>query len=296
PRLKRPVYKNNRIRPERIKVRKTNIMSMHKDYQQIDKLAKKFELRNDNGITEVSADELYSLQKNYFNFCQALCVFSIGHFNFTCKENKLVNFDRLSMLFKYKGWKIRLKKFNCAKQRLLSLTFKKDVEYKVIIIPSVFEDNGDLLDSIKAKVPADEYVVFSPCEETAQEATFVDITSIQSFRRIQQILLKGMVYSDVKRIECPFCDKQLTLNEQKSSADNAVYECLSCRTEIHDRVCPSSGKRYSSTRISGLAHSYIDDDSTFAKRKQEAQMYFRNITELNNDGEEICPICNGVHN
>ncbi|MDE7454826.1 MAG: hypothetical protein K2M64_03245, partial [Clostridia bacterium] len=30
PRLKRPVYKNNRIRPERIKVRKTNILSMHK--------------------------------------------------------------------------------------------------------------------------------------------------------------------------------------------------------------------------------------------------------------------------
>lgn len=298
PRLKRPVYKNNRARPAQIKVRKTNILSMHKEYHQIYKLAKYFALRNENGNAEVSEKDLINLQKNYFDFCQALCVFAIGHFNFTCKEDKFVNFDRLNITFKFKGWKVSVKRINCAKQRLLALTVKKDVEYKTVIIPSILEDNDELLNTVKASVAADEYVVFTPFEEQErQDATLVDITSIQSFRRIQQVLLRAMVYSDVKRVECPFCDKQLTLNAQKSSEDNSVYECFSCRTEIHDKICPSSGKKYSSTRISGLTKTYeVEDDLWLAKRKQEAQMYFRNITELTEDMEEICPICHSVHN
>lgn len=296
PRLKRPVYKNNRVRPAQIKLHKTNILSMHKEYHQIYKLAKYFALRDEKAENETTDKELSDLQKNYFDFCQALCVFSIGHFNFACNENKLLDFSRLNMTFKFKQWKATIKKITFRKRRLLSLTVQKDVEYKVIIIPSVCADNIELLEEIKANLAADEYAVFTPFDDDESNAMLVDITSIQSFRRIQQILLRSMIYSDNKREDCPFCGNKLTYNSANSSEDDFLYECIACRTEIYDKTCHTTGKRYSCTRIAGLTKNYGENDGDWlAKRKRETQMFFRNITELNDDMEVVCPVCNGVH-
>lgn len=298
PRLKRPVYKNNKVRPEQIKIRKTNILSMHKQYHQIYKLAKYFSLRRESDDVEITDKDLKNLQKNYFDFCQALCVFAVGHFNFACDEDKQVSFERLNITFKFKGWTLNVKRLGNENERLLLFTFNKDVEYKVAVVPYLFEEYEGLLSDVKVRVQADEYVVFAPYERYVNGVKQADITSIQSFRRVQQIILKGMIYSDVERVECPFCEKKLTYNQDKSFENNAVYECFSCRTEIHDRVCLNSGIKYSSTRIAELSkviYDEDDDDLWLAERKREAQMYFRNITEITDDLEEICPICNKVH-
>lgn len=297
PRLKRPVYKNNRGRAARIKVRKTNILSMHKEYHQIYRLAKFFEARSETTNVTVNEKDLANLQKDYFNYCQALCVFAITHFNLTCKEDKLIDFSRLNITFKFKKWTAKLEKITRAKRQLLLLTINKDTEYKILIAPSTSSNNEESVREIRELEQADEYAVFTPYDEDEDNATLVDIGSIESFRRIQQIVLRGMIHADDKREECPFCSGKLTQNEQKSYADNSVYECPSCRTEIHDKTCPTTGKRYVATRIAGLTKSYDDnnDDMWLAKRKQEAQMYFRNITRINEDMDVVCPVCGGVH-
>ncbi|MBD5632058.1 MAG: hypothetical protein HDP34_02355, partial [Clostridia bacterium] len=287
PRLKRPVYKNNRMRPTQIKLRKTNILSMHKEYHQVYKLAKSFAA---NGTPEkpLTATNVKNLQKTYFFFCEMLCAFAIGHFNFTCDENKQIDFARLNMDFTFKGWKLKLKNVKQA----LTIEVKKDLTYKIALVPTILDDGETLLKSVKA----DECFICSPYEDGEKDGLLIDITNIESFRRIQQLVLRAMVHADKKRKECPFCKNKLTLNKEKSLPDRPVYECTSCRTEIAEGYCPETGKTYPFTRIAGLAKtSTFGDDEWLAKRKIEAQMYFRNITDLTDEMEIICPHCGKTH-
>lgn len=294
PRLKRPVYKNNKIRPKQIKLHKTNILSMHKEYHQVYKLAKFFAAGLANAKPSVDAN-LDELQSNYFSFCEMLCIFAISHFNFSCGEDKQIDLSNLSLDFTFKNWTLNLRKIKLAKGNALSVTVKNTSEYKAVLLPSVAGDNEELIASAKASVSADEYVVCSPYEEDENSVT-LDITNIESFRRIQQIVLRGMVYSDDVREECPFCKNKLELDVEKSADGSPVYSCRSCRTEIGEGKCPDTGKKYYYTRIANLSKPFVDnDDEWLAKRKMEAQMYFRNITDLDSQSQTVCPHCHKVH-
>ena len=66
PRLKRPVYKNNKNRPAKIKLHKTNILSMHREYRRIYKLAKYFAAHEIGTVAEIKKADLEKLQSNYF--------------------------------------------------------------------------------------------------------------------------------------------------------------------------------------------------------------------------------------
>lgn len=294
PRLKRPVYKNNKSRPSQIKLRKTNILSMHKEYHQVYKLAKYFAANNVTSES-VALPDIEALQRDYFNFCELLCLFSVGHFNFTCDENKQMELLRLNTEFAFKDWRLTLKREKVNNTPCLSLSVKKDVTYRAVIVPSVAYGNDELLETVKENCSADEYVVFTPFED-AENAVLIDITSVESFRRIQQIILRCMVYSDTKRDECPFCKNKLVKNEEKSIPDSPVYECASCRTVIGQSQCAGTGKTYFYTGIEGLRKTYRGgDDLWLEKRKLEAQMFFRNITPINDDMEIVCPHCGKAH-
>ena len=295
PRLKRPVYKNNKSRARKTKLRKTNILSMHKEYHQIYRLAKAFATDN---VTEKTSDvnvDVVELQNNYFYFCQLLCLFAAGHFNFECDEYKTLNFSNFTANFTFKGWTLKIKKVKLSKCRVLTLDVKKEKDYKVVLIPSVHEENTELLKAVKAELAADEYVVCTPYEDACERHSTIDINNIESFRRVQQILLRAMVYADEKRNECPFCCNKLTVNEDLSTEESPLYECVSCRTEIGVGHCPDTGKAYPFTRIANLKRLDIDGDDWLTKRKREAQMYFRNITDLTDEMEIVCPHCGNVH-
>lgn len=290
PRLKRPVYKNNRTRPRNLKVRKTNILSMHKEYHRVYKLAKFFARRQDAAvIKQVTEKDVAALKKSYFFFCQALCVFAIGHFDFACDEHKLFEFGKSIPNFTFKDWTVGFKKLavGCP---IIEITVKKDRAYKIILIPSVETDNEQLLSAVKEGVQADEYIIVTPYEEHEESAVYIDITSIESFRRLQQIFLRGMIYADSERVECPFCNNKLVKSVEKS-ADGSVYECHSCGTEIYEARCASTGKPYYYTKIAGLKPPIAGDGSWLARRKAEGSMYFRNITRINDENEPICPHC-----
>ncbi len=296
PRLKRPVYKNNKIRSSKTKLRKTNILSMHKEYHQIYRLAKMF---NGGSLTDKKVSEtvdVENLQKNYFYFTQLLCTFALGHFNFECDENKQLNFTRLNAEFTFKRWKVKIRKVKLSKCYALTLDVRKDTYYRVALIPTVYEDNAELLNLVKTELYADEYVICCPYEDSAEQHATVDINSVESFRRLQQIVLRAMVYADKTRDECPFCSNKLNLNEKKSTPRRPVYECASCRTEIGTGYCPDTDKSYTYTKIANFKRRIpsVNNDWLF-KRKREAQMYFRNITELDEDMEIICPHCGKIH-
>ncbi|MDE7265027.1 MAG: hypothetical protein K2N52_01980 [Clostridia bacterium] len=287
PRLKRPVYKNNKNRPQKIRLRKTNILSMHREYHQIYKLAKHFAAHEISNVKEIKESDLKKLQSNYFHFCELLSIFAVTHFNFSYGILP-VNFLRLNMIFSFKGWRLTLKKCKCGNFDALALCVEKENKYTAAIIPSAFKDNEKLLEEIKRGVPADEYDIFTPFEEHGENEVPVSITNIDSFRRIQQIILRAMIYADKTRTDCPFCNNKLIL-------DGNVYKCLSCRTEIHTGRCPTKKKSYQFTKIAGLNKQPLDGEDWLVERKKEAQMYFRNITKINEDMEIICPHCGKIH-
>ncbi len=105
----------------------------------------------------------------------------------------------------------------------------------------------------------------------------------KSFRRIQQLVLKSMVYSDTERNDCPFCQYHL----EKVAEDNVTkYLCESCKTLIVDEVCEKTGKKY--------INKYKNEKWLYY-RKKEAALHYRNITKLDEDGFIICPHCNEIH-
>lgn len=293
PNLKRPVYSKNKFRPAKIKVHKTNILSMDKDYRQIYKLAKLLPSGTQKSGEGPSGRALEGLQKSYFGFCEALCVFAVSHFNFACGENAVIDFSRLDMRFRFRGWELRAEGVRAALP-IIALTVKKEAVYKIVLIPTVLPLEEGALNALKHSVAADEYVLCTPYEDDGRERCLVGITGIESFRRIQQILLRGMIYSDGARTDCPFCHNTLTPNV--GSDGEPVYECLSCRTQIFRGVCPEKKREYFYTKIAGYRKPAAQDDEPWlAKRKSEAQMFFRNITKLTDDMEPVCPHCGRVH-
>ena len=296
PRLKRPVYKKNKQRPTKLK--KTNILAMHKDYKHIYALEKYFVSNKMDINLEINDKSVISLEKNYYDFCTILSVFAVGHFNFKCSEDAVIDYNKLNLDFAYKKWKLSLKHQKIAGHKTICITIHKDKEYRVILVPMInTELKDEILDQVYDNDDADEFVACFPYEKNSYDIDecCLDISNLESFRRIQQYVLKGMVYSDTERKECPFCDHVLIPGEKEGT-----YECESCRTLITDTVCPNKNEPYSFIDIIGYEKEVHDIEKYRGEewlyyRKLEAMLHYRNITRIDDEGEVICPICNRKH-
>lgn len=291
PRLKRPVYRKNKNRGGTRRLKKTNIFLMQKDYRQVYRLYKKFlvdALPNQNDGGE---DDPNLLGERYFRFVSALTVFAYTSFNFEVPAEEMLDFRSLDNTAHFKDWSLHLQNEGTTS---LVLSLHKESDYRIRIVPWV---------DIKTKVtiPAgesvDETLYLCPFEEDAfkVKASYVSIEDIDSFRRIQQALLRAMVLCDQKRDECPFCQGDLALDE------NGVYACEACHTEIHQGRCAETGKTFFYTTLGNLSkhlhplQDYEINDPRLLRRQIEATMFFRNITPINERGEILCPICGQVH-
>lgn len=289
PRLKRPVYKNNKLIPTKLKLHKTNILAMHKDYHKIFIISKYLSSHHSDNLKEFKKEDLKPLQANYEFFCFLLTIFSVGHFNFECDPEKKIIFSRLTMNFTFKKWKLKLKKQKLQEHNALVITIEKEKKYKICLIPSVLKNNENILKEINNLDLAEEIHICTPYEDI-NNSILLSITNIDSFRRLQQMILRGMIYADEERKECPFCFQKLVYDEEKS-----IYSCYSCRSEIGSQVCPEHQKQFYFTKIAGLEQRDLRGDIWLLKRKKEAQMYFRNITDIQEDLKIICPFCHQVH-
>ena len=298
PRLKRPVYSKNKKRPRKIK--KTNVLAMHKDYRQIYSLETYFMDKKIASNINFDYDnfDFAALTKTYSKYCAILSIFSIGHFNYSCSENSIIDFNQLDMKFIYKKWNLKLKTEKVDDVGVLTIIVNKEKEHKIVLVPTInMNEKNTIMAKIKYRIKANEYFCCIPFEKNEYEADEIclDIGNIESFRRIQQLVLKAMILSDSKREDCPFCNHHLTPSNKEGR-----YECEGCRTVIVDSVCPQTHEKYTYTDILGyekenVNYSEYRNEKWLYHRKMEAILYYRNITKLDEDGQIICPICQKKH-
>ena len=292
--LNSAVYLQCRKHKKKINLKKTNVFRSHKDYNQVYSLLKWFE----SDIQTFTQDELYNdvPQDVYNTFVTVLSVFSIGHFNFEFKENETIDFNNINIKCSYLDWNLQLKQVKSDNVQSLEFTFNKDKEYKICVILDDKNniDNNNLNNFIK-NISANEYLFVSPNNFGLKDTMYLTIYDIDSFRRLQQVLLRGMIYCDEKFDVCPFCGHELDNN-------NGVYECKLCRAEIKQEICPETNENYYVSSIKkyksgvGAFDDYKEKRKFLHDRYSEAQFHFRNITPLSNNGKVICPKCGKKHN
>ncbi len=265
PRLSMPVYKKCRKKGTKLTLKKTNIFRSQKDYKKLYSLAKYF---SDIELDSLSGSEEGITDDEYFTFCSMLCVFAAGHFNFKFDKNLTIDFKNINTYSDFCGWKLNIR----AENGKLLLTVIKDSVYKILLCPMESEPD----------VEADEIIRVSPSGEDGARLSIYDI---DSFRRIQQMLLRGMIYADSQHEICPFCGKSLTETE------DGAYECGACRTVIRDNICSETGERYFLTEIKHFRRP--KNEKKYAS--YEGVMFYRNITPLSEDCEFVCPRCGKEH-
>lgn len=256
PRLSMPVYKKCKKSKTKLSLKRTNIFRSQKDYRKLYSLAKYLSDIGETDLSEASrvdADE-------YARFCAMLCVFSAGHFNFKFDKYRTIDFTNINTSARFGDWILTLK----AEDGGIVIAVKKEYEYKIIL---ALTDGGAR--------EADEIVRVTPDGIDSMRLSLYDI---DSFRRIQQMLLRAMVYADDSHESCPFCGKAMTQTDDS-------YECGACRTVIRAHICPEIGTGYYSTAIKNFVR----------KSRGEGLYHYRNITPISDEGAPLCPICGKEH-
>lgn len=297
-RLGSPVYKQCRHRGGKLALKKTNIFRNHKDYRRIYLLLKFF---SDAKLADIeSAVEAERSGEGYGLYCSMLSLFAAGHFNFTFNEDCLIDFFNLNTDAAFGEWRLKLETVVCEGVAALRFAFFKDIPYSIIMLPATNAERGrEALDRFRHCYAADEYLLADPFEE-GREHVYLSLFDIESFRRIQQILLRGMIGSDRERTVCPFCGRPL-VRVGEDEGDDLLYECGVCRTQILHLTCPEREHGYVATAIKHLtsagadARGSVRRDKLLYNRYVEAQMHFRNITEISDGPEIICPRCGRTH-
>lgn len=293
PRLNKAVYKKNHNRNKAMALKKTNIFLMQKDYHLVYKTYK-YLLGNQVKIGETEDMIDFDLMRNnYLTYVQLLTIFSIGHFNFEINPQFKINLSSLDIPFSFKGWKLEV--FNNNKKEIL-LYFTKDKTYKIAIVSNNYDIKT--LNNYKKTYGVNEVVVANQFDEDYLERddVYISMEDIDSFRRIQQIILKGMIYSDTLRDVCPFCGGKLVKDPYHS-----FYQCNECMTQIKEDKCKEFNKPFFYTDNAHLKKYVINksdfkrDEYWYYEKQIESLMYFRNITKIDHRGEIICPHCNKIH-
>lgn len=291
--FKKPVYKLNKKR-KYLPLKKTNIFLMQKDYKNI-YLSYKNLLKEKEKIEAKKEINYEKIEGNYFYYLEILSIFSIGHFGFKNKFKKAFSLKDLNLDFTFKKWSVKIKRID---KYAILFDIKKDTNYRIVLIPNLTYKEKEYNIKLMEFYKADEIVYADPFEEDymIKKSVLISMENIESFRRIQQMLLKGMVYSDTKRDECPFCSSKLLYNKNEER-----YECPSCNLVIKKTICPTTGKAYFYTSLNLINRvNLLNNDSNLNSkwiynRRLEGSLFFKNITRINQYGEIICPICGKIH-
>lgn len=292
PRLNKPVYKRNVNYRKKLALKKSNIFLMQKDYRKVYKTYKYLlgkKIKFEDKEEDVDFD---LLTKRYMIYVRILTIFSLGHFNFEMDPESKIKLNALDLTFSFKGWELNIS--NNRKKEIF-LSFTKDKTYKIMLT----SDNYD-----KRKVSRyvkvyklDEIIVLNQFDEDylGRDDVYISIEDIDSFRRIQQITLKGMVYSDEKRDICPFCGGKLHKDPYLG-----FYQCKDCMTQIKEGFCKENNQSFFFTdnihlKKHAISKSDYKDDYWNYEKRIESLMYFRNITKINHKNEIICPYCKKAH-
>ena len=289
-RLGTAVYKKCRKSDGKITLKKTNIFRNHKDYGKIYKLMKWYsELGNfDN---EEIDDHIPLQDTSYTKYCYMISLFAAGHFGFEFPATKRIDFNDPKIQASSTDWKLSLSLETKNDLQIIRISLIKDEPFSVVIVPiNDPKEQKRALELAKNTFEANEYLI--ACDMIHKDCVHLSVFDIQSFRKIQQILLGAMIYSDKKRNVCPFCKGELSPDNENQGS----FECAFCRTQIFERVCPQTEEKYFESAIKNhKSELKLSKDAEIAARQIAASMHFRNITPINEKSELICPKCKKVH-
>lgn len=296
-RLERPVYKKCRKLTGGFTLKSTNILMMHKDYHKIYQLLKYF---SSVAPEPTDSERDRASLAGYYEFCEMLTLFAVGNFGFSCGQNDLIDFFALDMIFRLGNVSLNISSVDREGTRAILLEFDGGGKYRILLVPahgSIAAGEGEGIGELRGLINADEYIYLTPDPDS--EGMYISISNIESFRRIQQTVLRGMIYADTEKARCPFCSQKLA-RVADPVTDLPVYECKTCRTVIKVAVCPETRRNYYLTYIRNFSPKLRRDktlaikDSWEYKKQLESSMHFRNITDYNGVGF-VCPHCGKVH-
>lgn len=292
-RLNKPVYRKNKGRNKKLRLKKTNIFLKQKDYRQTFKIYKFMRSKPIEDPSQPTTADTDTLRENYLRYVQMLMLFAIGHFNFKQSTNKKMDLQELNERFVNKDWTLDV---TTSESFELLLTFTKDTSYTILLTDKPFAEDGTRRQNTHTVI--DEHVTISPLDDPylKRDDVYVNVDDINSFRRLQQHLLKGMIHSDSTRDVCPFCGGTLEKIQR-----HGFYQCQDCMLQIKEGVCNETNQTYIYTDNANqrkhdvLKKNGLNNDDYNTDKKIEPLMFFRNITKMNEQGEIICPHCNKVH-
>lgn len=295
-RLGSTVYQKCKGRKDKITLKKTNIFRNHKDYYRIYCLLKWFS-QSQGETVQANEEKIPFSSLGYDLYALMLTAFSVGHFNFRFGDTT-IDFAHPALRATFAEWHLQIDSLSCLSHRIYRLTVQKDRSYTILLIPTLNPDEGLAVKRMAAETyQADEVHLLAPIEGE-EDFVYLSVYDIESFRRIQQILLRAMIYSDREWTECPFCGATLELT--KDNGDDAVV-CETCRTRIALRRCPHTGRAWAETAITNhrphprQSREYQRRDPILYHRYLESQMHFRNIFPLGEGAKSICPECGKIH-
>ncbi len=315
--------KNIKVRPVSSELKKTNILMFHKDYRHVYSLYNKFN-KNVFGLQDGTFQLQNQSQINYEHFCQMLVLFAVSNFNWSSKPDKIIYENKqINAFFEYKGWSLEIvnEYISILDFNTIILNFSyKDKLFKLLLIPTSYylannkrKQYEFIIDRLYYdNYVFDKYVFLEPFgfeNDTLNSYNIksqnhevdlfyailpISISEINSFRRIQKLLLEGMIRSNECYDVCAFCGDELT-----KESDGGMYLCKKCHTAINIINCEHCQKTFSASRLNFTnkrrnnqterKEGYNKSISNFYK--QEKQFLFRNITDIK-DNNFICPYCN----
>lgn len=282
------VYQQCKSKAGALKLKRTNIFRSHKDYRQVYSLLKYF-LGGENAPLETPLFTSVDPEA-YAAYCNLLSVFALSHFNFSFAKKTAMDFTHLNVKCTQGGWQVRLQSIFHENISGLKFTVKKEKEYRICVLFASEDLRSEKFSAFKKEHEAEEYLLASPWAE--KDGLCLSVSDVHSFQRIQQLILRGMIYADKKKEVCPFCLQPLIQTE-------LGYECKTCRTHISSRICPQTDKPYFLSGILYLntkrlnapqkQHKYLLDTDT------QSQFLYRNISPIDVDGNPLCPYCKKEH-
>lgn len=291
--LHSPVYKFCKKDHSRLTLKKTNVFRLQKDYKQVYNLVKLFGER-DETLSAKRAEEVLP-EASYADYCTLLSLFALGHFNFEFDERQKLNFADLDAKCAFRGWQVRVERKNLDGVSGLKFTVSKEIDYSVCLLLYQNEKiSANKMRAFQEACPCNEYLFAEPFIYGAKDSVYLNLFDIDSFRRIQQFVLRAMVYADEKRDVCPFCGATLVQGEHG-------HACEMCKTLICKRICAETGKSYFTTELKDfkpLIHKKADNMEKpifFSDKEAESALFFRNITPISTRRKPRCPHCGKLH-
>ncbi len=291
-RLTSPVYRACRDRTARFSLKKTTTFRVHKDYRRIYLLLKSFALAR---VDEEEAEKTSPrTREGYRAYCAMITVFAAAHFNFTFSPRTKLSFLSPDASASFGDFSLSVQSVASDGLDALLLSVKKEREYRILLLPDYTATLGAVPPSVRETIDADEYLCV--LEAAREGALSLSLFDIESFRRIQQLLLRAMVYADTKRTVCPFCGGTLSPGKRAGT-----HLCEACRTEIKDAHCDETDKAYAATSLFGYRPRLYGErtagrrERLLREKYKEGLLFFRNITPIDESGLPLCPHCGKRH-